>query len=392
METRMKIGIPREIMLNERRVAATPDTVGKIVKLGFDVMIESGAGSGIFARDEQYAKAGATVVSSVVELFEKADVILKVKQPGLNRSTGKHEVEMMRPGSMLVTFLHPASPTSRECVERLVSRKITSFTMDSIPRTPRAQAMDALTSMSTITGYKSVISAAARLPIFVPMMGTAIGMLKPARVLVVGCGVVGLQAIATAKRLGAVVECADIRPEACEEGRSLGGKVVGFEVPPELARGEGGYALALPKEWLAREREALAPFVENADVVILSALVPGEVAPIIVTEKMVSKMRPGSVIVDVSIDQGGNCEQTRPGEETVVHDVLVSGVANIPGSVPVHATHLYATNMVNFVTNLFAGGPRKINWDDEIVRETLVTREGKLVHKGTLKALGGAGR
>ena len=287
---------------------------------------------------------------------------------------------------MLVTFMHPASPASHDVVRKLKEKHVTSFTMDSIPRISRAQSMDALSSMSTVTGYKAVIHAACLLPIFVPMMGTAVGMLKPARFLIVGCGVVGLQALATAKRLGGTTTCVDIRPDAREQGTSLGAKVEGFDVPTELATGKGGYARALPEEWLDRERQTLARLVEDADVVVLSALVPGEVAPILVTKEMVSRMRPGSVVVDIAIDQGGNCEATQPGKEIVVNDVTVSGIQNVPGSVPVHATHLYAINMVNFLSNLFPAGPAKVNWDDEIVLATLVTHEGRIVHEGTLKA------
>ncbi len=385
----MLIGIPAEIMHNERRVAATPETVEKLVRLGYEVLVEAGAGAGIYADDEQYRKAGAAVTADAAQVFERADLVLKVKQPGFNEALKRHEVAMMREGAVLVTFLHPASPTSLPIVKMLAEHRITAFTMDSIPRTSKAQRMDALTSMSTITGYRAVLEAACRLPVFVPMMGTAIGMLKPAKFLVVGCGVVGLQAVATARRLGAVTACVDIRPEAREEGRSLGAKVGGFEVPEELAHGEGGYARALPAEWIEKERAALAPLIEDADAVILSALVPGERAPVIVTEDMVLRMRAGSVIVDVAIDQGGNCRATVPGEEIVLHDVTVSGIQNIPGSVPVHATYLYASNMLNFLGNLLDGGSGRINWDDEIVKATLVTRDGAIVHKGTLKAMQG---
>ena len=383
----MLIGIPREIMSGEKRVAGNPEAIAKIAGMGFQVVVESGAGAGIHVDDQKYRDAGATVVPTAPEVFAAADIILKVKQLGFNNTAGIHEADMMRPGTMLVTFMHPASPTSRDVVLKLKEKNITSFTMDSIPRTSRAQAMDALTSMSTVTGYKAVIHAACLLPVFVPMMGTAIGMLKPARFLIVGCGVVGLQALATAKRLGGVTTCVDIRPDAREQGKSLGAKVEGFDVSVEFAMGQGGYARALPEEWLDRERQALALMVEDADVVVLSALVPGEVAPILVTREMVSRMRPGSVVVDIAIDQGGNCEATQPGKEVVVNDVTVSGIQNVPGSVPVHATHLYAINMVNFLSNLFPAGPAKVNWDDEIVRATLVTHEGRIIHEGTLKAL-----
>jgi H+-translocating NAD(P) transhydrogenase subunit alpha len=384
----MRIGIPTEIMANERRVAATPETVQKMVKMGFEVVVETGAGAGIYVEDDSYRRAGARIAESAQAVFEQADLILKVKQPALNKRVGRHEIDMMREGALLVTFLHPAAPQSRDVVRRLVERSITSFTMDSVPRTSRAQGMDALTSMSTVTGYKCVVNAAARLPVFVPMMGTAVGMLKPAKFLVIGCGVVGLQAVATAKRLGGVTTCVDIRPEACENGQSLGAKVGGFTVPEELARGAGGYAQALPPEWIEKERVALAPLVEEADVVILSALVPGEVAPVLVTAKMLARMRPGSIVVDVAIDQGGNCEATVPGEEVEISGVLVSGVQNIPGSVPVHATHLYANNMLNYVKNLFRAGTTELNWDDDIVQATLVTRAGRIAHAGTRKAMG----
>ncbi|HAK93597.1 MAG TPA: NAD(P)(+) transhydrogenase (Re/Si-specific) subunit alpha [Planctomycetes bacterium] len=385
----MLIGIPAEIMHNERRVAATPETVEKLVRLGYEVLVEAGAGAGIYEGDEQYRKAGAAVTADAAQVFERADLVLKVKQPGFNETLGRHEVAMMREGAVLVTFLHPASPTSLPIVKMLAEHRITAFTMDSIPRTSKAQRMDALTSMSTITGYRAVLEAACRLPVFVPMMGTAIGMLKPAKFLVVGCGVVGLQAVATARRLGAVTACVDIRPEAREEGRSLGAKIGGFEVPEALVHGEGGYARALPAEWIEKERAALAPLIEDADAVILSALVPGERAPVLVTEDMVLRMRAGSVIVDVAIDQGGNCTATAPGEEIALHNVTVSGVQNIPGSVPVHATYLYANNMLNFLGNLLDGGSDRINWEDEIVKATLVTRDGAIIHKGTLKAMQG---
>jgi len=291
---------------------------------------------------------------------------------------------------MLIAFLHPAAPINHDVVRMLRDRHITSFTMDDIPRTSRAQRMDALTSMSTITGYKSVIMAANRFPRFVPMIGTAIGTVKPARFLCVGVGVVGLQAIATAKRLGGVVKAVDIRPDACEAARSLGVTVAGFAVPEELAVGEGGYAKSLPPEWVQKEREALAPLVAEADIVILSALVHGEVAPLLVTEEMLRGMRPGSVVVDVSIDQGGNCELTEAGKEVVRHGVCLCGRQNIPGSMPVDASWLYASNVLHYLQNLFKHGIGTPDMDDEIVRGSLVTHNGKIVHKGTLKAMADA--
>jgi NAD(P) transhydrogenase subunit alpha len=383
----MRIAIPKEIMANERRVAATPDTVTKYRALGHQVFVEAGAGAGIYAEDDAYAKQGATIVGDVQTLLAGADLVLKVKQPIFNSEVGKHEVDMLPSASTLVTFLHPASPDSHDMVRKLRDRGITSFTMDGIPRITRAQAMDALTSMSTCTGYRAVLDAARHLPRFIPMLATAIGTVRPADILVIGAGVVGLQAIATAKRLGAITHAWDIRAAARNEAASLGAKVDGFAMPDEIAVGKGGYAQALGPEWLARERAAIASFVTQADVVICSALVPGAQAPMLVTSEMVRAMKPGSVIVDVSIDQGGNCELTRPGEELVVQDVIVSGIQNIPGHMPVHATWLYAQNMYKFVENLLKRGT-KPDLDDEIVASSLVTMNRKIHYKPALAALG----
>jgi NAD(P) transhydrogenase subunit alpha len=382
----MYIAVPREILPGEKRVAMLPDTVHKLVGAGHEVGVETGAGRGVLVDDGAYKQAGAEIVVDARALYERADVVLKVKQPCFDERVGMQEAQQLRPGSVLVTFLHPANPSNHEMVKTLAERRITAFTMDGIPRTSRAQTMDALTSMSTVTGYKSVIMAAESLPKFVPMIGTAIGMVKPAVFLMVGAGVVGLQAIATAKRLGAVVKCVDVRAEAREAARSLGAAVDGFEVPDELALAPGGYARALPEEWLQREREYLQPLVAAADVVILSALVPGEVAPVLVTEPMVRSMTPGSVIVDVAVDQGGNCALTKAGA-TYDHDgVRIIGVQNIPGSVPVHASWLYANNLLNYLENLFKNGA--IDWEDDIVRATLVTHEGRIIHAGARKAMG----
>lgn len=384
----MLVGIAKEILPGERRVAATPETVAKYLKMGFEVVVESGAGAGIFASDEEYKKAGARILDNVEELFAKADLILKVKQPYFNSKVGKTEVDMMREGGALITFLHPATPSNHEMIRALRDKNITSFTMDGIPRTSRAQRMDALTSMSTVTGYKSVLMAASYLPKFMPMIGTAIGAIKPAKALVIGAGVVGLQAIATAKRLGGVVEAIDIRENARTEAASLGAKVVGFEIPAELALGEGGYAKALPSEWVEKEREAIASHVEEADIIILSALVPGEIAPVLITEEMVAKKKPGSVIVDVSIDQGGNCALTESGTTVEKYGVIICGVANIPGSMPVHSSWLYANNMYYYVENLFKKGLDHLDLEDEIVKHSLVTHQGKIVFAGALKAMG----
>lgn len=384
----MVIGIPKEILEREHRVAALPEEVAAYVRMGFDVVVQAGAGVGALHADDEYAAAGARIASGAEEVFAQADVILKVKQPHFNAETGKHETEMLREGSMLITFLHPAAPANHDIVRALRDRNITALTMDGIPRISRAQSMDALSSMSTVTGYKSMIMAAAALPKFVPMIGTAIGATKPAEILVIGAGVVGLQAIATARRLGGIVKAVDIRAAAREEAASLGAKIVGFEAPDEFAIGEGGYAGALPQEWLLREREAIAPFVASADIIVSSALVPGEVAPVLITDEMIASMHAGSVIVDVAVDQGGNCAATVPATETVVHGVNVLGYVNIPGSVPVHSSWLYGKNMLAFVQNLFKNGAGTPDFEDEIVRHTLVTRDGRIVHHGALHAMG----
>jgi len=265
---------------------------------------------------------------------------------------------------------------------------MTSFTLDSIPRTiSHAQVMDALTSMSTVTGYRSVLLAATMFPRFVPVIGTAVGATRPARVLALGAGVVGLQAVATAKRLGGITTVVDTRAEAREQAVSLGAKAAGFEVPEEFAVGEGGYSKALPDEWLEKEREALEPLLRDSDIVISSALVPGERAPLLITDSMVRQMNPGSVIVDVSVDQGGNCSLTQAGETIEVDDVVICGVANIPGGLPVDATWLFAKNVLHTVKHLFPEGPAEPQLADEVARSMLVTHDGSIVHAGTLKAM-----
>ncbi len=384
----MLIGIPKEILAEENRVAATPETVKKFIALGFEVAVESSAGEGVLISDDDYKAAGAKLFADPEKLFAESELILKVKQPEFNNKVGKHEVEMLRDGGMLITFLHPASPSNHDMIKRLRDKKITSFTMDGIPRISRAQRMDALSSMSTITGYKSVIMAANKMQTFVPMIGTAIGTIKPARFLIIGTGVVGLQAIATAKRLGAIVKAVDIRTNACTEAKSLGAKSVEFDIPQELAVAEGGYAKALENEWLEKERNIINQHLQESDVVILSALVPGEVAPVLITKSMVSTMKPGSVIIDVAVDQGGNCEITEAGSFVQKFNVNICGIQNIPGRVAVHASWLYANNIYYYVENLFKKGIGTLDFDDEIVSHSLVTYDSRIHYKGALKAMG----
>jgi NAD(P) transhydrogenase subunit alpha len=384
----LAIGIPKEIMRGERRVAAIPDTVRKMVAEGATVIVEEGAGSGSYFSDEDYKAAGATLLGDVEALFRESDIILKVKEPLFNEDIGKHEVEMMKEGQCIISFLHPAAPPNHQMIKDLAERRVIALTLDGIPRISRAQSMDALTSMSTVAGYKGIVMAANTLPKFLPMIGTAVGMIKPGQVLVIGTGIAGLQAVATAKRLGAVVHAADIRSDACEQGKSLGAKIVDLGIPPEIAIGEGGYAKKLPDEWLLKEREILLGVAPQMDVLFLSALIPGKRAPILITEEIVKSMQPGSTIVDVAIDQGGNCEITEPGKIVEKHGVNIIGMLNIPGTIPTSSTWMFANNIYHYLANLVEDGQVKLDTTDEIIASSLVTRDGKLVHHGALEAMG----
>ena len=375
-------------MQGEARVAATPETVEKFKKAGLTVLVESGAGEKSHYYDNQYEEKGAELVYDPQDLYMKADLILKVKEPLFNEQKRKHEVDMMHEGQHLITFIHPASPVNHDMVRKLASAGVTSLTLDGIPRISRAQNMDALTSMSTCAGYKGIIMAANDLTFFMPQMFTAVGMLKPANVLVVGVGVAGLQALATAKRLGAVTYAMDIRPDAIEQSKSLGAKVIDTGIPAEVAVGEGGYAKKLSDEWILKEREELKKVIKNMDIIFLSALVPGKVAPILITEDMVKEMKNGSVIIDVSIDQGGNCEITPPGVKEVKHNVTINGLKNIPGLIPTSSTWMFANNVFNLVTYLLKDGKIKLDMDDDITKSILVTHNNEIVHEGAREAMG----
>lgn len=384
----MIIGIPKEIMHGENRVACSPETVGNFVKDGFTVLVENHAGDGALYHDEDYASAGATLLNDVRELYDKAELILKVKEPLFNESLGKHEVELMHKGQCLITFIHPASPVNHEMVKRLTKQGVTAFTLDCIPRISRAQSMDALTSMSTCAGYKGILMAANHLTKFIPQMFTAVGKIEPAKVMVIGVGVAGLQALATAKRLGAITYAADIRPMAAETALSLGAKVIDTGVPAELAIGEGGYAKALPIDVLLKEREVLKETIQQMDIVFCSVLVHGEIAPVIITEETVKGMKRGSVIVDIAIDQGGNCDITPKGDIEVKHGVTLIGVKNIPGELPTSSTWMFSNNMYNLVKYLVKDDKITIDMTDEIISKSLVCHEGELLHTGAKKAMG----
>lgn len=383
----MIIGVPKEIMHGENRVAAIPETVQKFVQDGHQVLIEKGAGLGAFFADEAYQAAGAQIVESVKELYDRAELILKVKEPQFNEALQTHEVDLMHRGQYLITFIHPASPVNHDMVRRMAANGIIGLTCDGVPRISRAQKMDALTSMSTCAGYRGIIMAAEKLAKFIPMTTCAVGTMKPANVLVIGVGVAGMQAIATAKRLGAKVYAADIRSMARENAMSLGATIVDLGVPDELAVGEGGYALALSHEWIEKEQEALKEVVKNMDIIFLSALVPGKLAPILITEEMVKSMAPGSVIVDISIDQGGNCAITTPGEAEVKFGVDIEGIKNIPGYLPTSSTWMYAKNVYELASHLIKDGRVQLDLSDEIDASILVTDGEKIVHKGTLEAM-----
>ena len=384
----MTIGIPKEIMTGEKRVAASPETVRKFIEDGQKVLIEKDAGINSLYHDEDYLAMGAEIVAGPVELFKRSDLILKVKEPLFNKVENVHEVDMMHKGQYLITFIHPASPVNHEMVKKLAAAGVISLTLDGVPRISRAQNMDALTSMSTCAGYKGILMAANDLSIFMPQMFTAVGMLKPAKVLVIGVGVAGLQALATAKRLGAITYALDIRPAAVEQSQSLGAKVIEFDIPAELAVAEGGYANKLTEEWLEKERKVLTEVIADMDIVFCSALIPGKIAPIVITEEMVKTMKNGSVIVDVSIDQGGNCAITTPGEKEVKHGVMIQGVKNIPGMIPTSSTWMFANNVYNLVKYLIKDSTIKLDTSDDIVRSILVTYDGEIVHSGTKEAMG----
>ncbi|MBR6279834.1 MAG: NAD(P) transhydrogenase subunit alpha [Bacteroidales bacterium] len=384
----MVIGIPKEIMHDEARVAATPETVGRFVKDGFEVLVECHAGDGALYHDEDYVKEGAKMVADPQEIYDRAELILKVKEPLFNEAKGKHEVDMMHKGQYLITFIHPASPVNHKMVKDLTAKGVTAITLDGIPRISRAQNMDALTSMSTCAGYKGILMAANLMTTFVPPMFTAVGQIKPAKVMVIGVGVAGLQALATAKRLGAITYAADIRPMAVENAGSLGARTVDTTVPAELAVAEGGYANRLPADVLIQEQEALKATIQEMDIVFCSALIPGKVAPIIITEEMVKGMKKGSVIVDISIDQGGNCELTPKGGIETQYGVTLMGVKNIPGLLPTSSTWMFSNNLYNLVSYLVKDGKVVLDRTDEIVRKSLVCIDGELVHQGAREAMG----
>jgi NAD(P) transhydrogenase subunit alpha len=361
----VRVAVPKESAPGERRVALVPEIVKKLADAGFEVSVETGAGAGASFSDRAYEEAGASIVSSAEELLSQADAVVKVQKP----SNG--EIELLREGSILIAFLQPL--TDRDGIERLGRRGVIGFALESVPRITRAQPMDALSSQATVSGYKAVLLAAERLPRFFPMLMTAAGTVAPAKVLVLGAGVAGLQAIATARRLGAVVSGFDVRPAVREQVESLGASFLDLGVVGEET--ESGYARELTDEDQRRQQEELERRIPEFDVVITTALVPGRPAPKLIPASAVAAMRDGSVIVDLAAEAGGNAEPTVPGEEVVREGVTIVGLTNLPSSVPVHASQLYARNVQALLMHLAPDGELALDWDDEVTSGTCVTRE-----------------
>lgn len=374
----MIVGVPRESFPGERRVALVPVVVPNLTKAGFEVLVEAGAGAGAGYPDAEYVSKGAKIVGSRAEVFRAADIVVQVLCYGSNDKTGKADVPLYRPGQVLIGFLRPLG--SIETIQEIASKGVTSFTVELMPRTTRAQSMDALSSMGTICGYKSVVLAADKLPRIFPMLTTAAGTITPARVFIIGAGVAGLQAISTARRLGAVASAYDLRPAAKEQVQSLGGRFVELPIEAKDAQDSRGYARAQDEKFYQRQRELLGKAVADSDVVITAAVIPGKKPPILVTKEMVASMAPGSVIVDLASERGGNCELTKPGEVIIEHGVTIIGYFNLATGMPYHASQMYARNLTAFLLHLVKEGKLQLNLDDEIVRETLLTNDGEVVN------------
>lgn len=371
----MKIGVPREILEGERRIALVPESCRKLVKAGIEVSIESGAGTQAFFPDDAYREAGASVGENAARVLGGADFMLKVQAPAPYPSPGGHEVDAMREGAILLCTLMPSRHP--DAVARLAARRITSFATDRIPRITRAQSMDTLSSMANISGYKAVLVAANALPRYFPMLTTAAGTVLPAKVFVIGAGVAGLSAVATARRLGASVEATDTRPVAKEQVESLGARFVGVDTA-ENAQDASGYARELSEDFYKRQAELLADRCAASDVVITTALIGGVKAPRLITAGMVRGMKQGSVIVDAAAEGGGNCELTRPGETIVEGGVTIFGPLNLPAEMPWHASTLYSRNLTAFVLAFWKDGRFNLDLGDEILRGALVTHGGEV--------------
>ena len=377
----MKVAIPRETAEAERRVALVPDTATKLIAAGLQVSVQAGAGASAYLADSVYQAAGVTVEADESALMKDAGAVLKVQPPD------QSEVRLLPRGSVLVSFLQPA--TDAGIVRALAAQGVTAFSLELVPRISRAQSMDALSSQASASGYKAVLMAAEQLGKFFPMMMTAAGTVAPARVLVMGAGVAGLQAIATARRLGAVVSAYDVRPAVKEEVHSLGATFI--ELPLESQEGEGGYAREQSEEFLRKQRELIGEHIAKSDVVITTAAVPGRRAPLLVTADMVKGMRPGSIIVDLAAESGGNVELTKAGSDVDVNGVMIMGRRNVPSTMPLHTSQLYARNVANLLLHLVKDGAINLDFQDEITKGACVTHAGEIVSERAKQLLAAAG-
>jgi len=373
----MKIAIPKELAAGQTLVAATATTVKTYVKSGMSVTVQAGAGEGAFISDEQSRQAGAAVEADEAAVLAGADIILKVHPPGKD-AAGRDEISLMPAGCVLVAML---DPTKRgRLLSALASANISAFAMELVPRITRAQSLDALSSLSTAAGYKAALLAADHLPKMLPMLMTAAGTVQPCTVMVIGAGVAGLQAIATAKRLGANVKAVDTRPVVREQVESLGARFIHLEVAPHRAQTAGGYAKDLGEEFYRHEQETIAPHLKGCDAVISTALIPGRAAPILITEPMVRSMPAGSVIIDLAVNNGGNCSLTKADKSVSVGGVTILGPTNLPATMSVHASQMYANNLAAFVQELVKDDQVKVDMNNEILRAMLVTHEGKVLY------------
>ena len=382
----MIVGVPAETYPSERRVALAPAVLQTLAKAGLEVLLEQGAGTNAGFPDTAYKEQGARVAQNRAELFSSADLLLRVHGPGANPETDHADLKMMRSSQVMVGLLDPlANP---EAALELATKGVTAFALELLPRISRAQPMDALSSMATVAGYKAALMAADALPKMYPLMMTAAGTITPARVLVLGAGVAGLQAIATSRRLGAVVQAYDVRPAVKEQVESLGAKFLELELEAQGVETSEGYAQAMDDEFYRRQQEMMGGAVAESDVVITTAAVPGKRSPILITEGMVQGMRPGSIIVDLAAEGGGNCELTQSGEGIQAHEVTILGPVNVPSNLPHHASQMYARNLTAFLLNLVKDGELSINLEDQIIRETILTHEGEVVNARVRELLG----
>ncbi len=377
----MILGVPKEIFPGENRVALVPDVVSKLVKKGFSVNVQKGAGINAGFRDQEYEKAGAKVIADPQELYRQADIVLKVQRPQFNKDLNEHEINLMKKGSLLITFMYSLHypELAKECAEK----GINVISMDAIPRITAAQKMDALSSQANIAGYKAVLMTANKLGKIFPLMMTAAGTIHPAKVVIMGAGVAGLQALGTARRLGAIVEVSDIRPSVKEEVQSLGGRFIEVETNDEL-QDENGYAKEASQEFLEKQKKLIFKHVTEADIVITTALVPGKKAPILVTEEMIKNMRPGSVVLDMATEFGGNCEISRKGETINKYNVTIIGEPNLPSLVPTHSSEMYARNLQALIEHMTdKEGNFSLNLQSEIVSKSIIVHNGEVVHQKT---------